>query len=160
MATTYNLFEAYLESKLLSASPLELVALAYEGAIEAVREARVCVVEKRIHDRARAITKVQLIIIQLQQSLDFKLGGDLSLQLDRLYKYMQRRLMEANFKQQEAPLADVETLLETLLDGWKQIAQQERPAHTAFAAATSSSSSSQWMTSSESQPYSFTDLTL
>ena len=50
---TYNTLGAYLESKVLSASPLELVCLAYEEAIEAVRLARQCIIEKRIQDRAR-----------------------------------------------------------------------------------------------------------
>ena len=156
---TYNPFGAYLESKVLSASPLELVAIAYEGAIEAVRLARVCLAEKRIRDRSRAITKAQLIIGELQRSLDFKSGGDLSVQLARLYDYMQRRLRDANVQQAAAPLSEVETLLETVLESWRELAKQEKPL-TAAAASNSSSSSSPWMTASDSLVYSLTDLTL
>lgn len=155
---TYNPFGAYLESKVLSASPLELVSLAYEGAIEAIGSARVCVREKRIHDRSRAITKAQLLIGELQKSLDFDRGGDLSQQLARLYDYMQRRLMEANFQQVEAPLAEVESLLGTVLESWRQLANQEKPL--VAAASSTGSSSSSWMTSSDSPTYSFTELTL
>ena len=153
---TYNPFGAYLESKVLSASPLELVSLAYEGAIEAIRRARVCLLEKRIHDRSRAITKAQLILAELQRSLDFNRGGDLSLQLSRLYDYMQRRLIEANFQQAEAPLAEVENLLETVLESWRELAKQENP----MMAVAAASSSSPWMTSSDSLAYNLTDLTL
>jgi flagellar protein FliS len=151
---TINPFGAYLESKILSASPLELVSLAYEGTIEAVRNARVCVVEERIHDRSRAITKAQMIITELQHSLDFNHGGDLSVQLARLYDYMQKRLIEANFQQTEAPLAEVENLLETVLESWRELAQQEKPMVAA------ARSSAPWMASSESLVYSLTDLTL
>ncbi|MDQ2950053.1 MAG: flagellar export chaperone FliS [Acidobacteriota bacterium] len=117
-----NPFAAYQETKVLSASPVQLIHLAYEGAIEAIAEARGHLAGKRIHERARAITRVQLILTELQSSLDFNKGGDVSVQLDRLYDYMQRRLMEANFKQIEEPLAEVQGLLETLGSAWKEIA--------------------------------------
>jgi flagellar protein FliS len=155
---TYNPFGAYLESKVLSASPLELVSLAYEGAIEAVGNARVCVREKRIRDRSRAITKAQLIIGELQRSLDFERGGDLSPQLSRLYDYMQRRLIDANFRQTEEPLAEVETLLETVLESWRELGKLGKPM--VAAAGSTSSSSSAWVTPGDSPSYSFTEFTL
>jgi flagellar protein FliS len=159
---TYNPFGAYLESKVLTASPLELIALTYEGAVEAVRNARVYLIEKRIHERSRAITKAQLLIGELQKSLDFKQGGELSLQLGRLYDYMQRRLIEANFQQADVPLSEVENLLETLRESWRQLADQEKPL--VAAATTTGSGSSLWGSMSEvpssSSTYNFTELTL
>jgi flagellar protein FliS len=157
---TYNPFGAYLESKVLSASPLELVALAYEGAIEAVRNARTHLAERRIHDRSRAITKAQLLIGELQKCLDFNQGGELSTQLARLYGYMQRRLIDANFQQQEPPLREVEELLETLLESWRQLANQEKPMVEA-ASGSGGSSLPSWINAGEpSSTYSFTELTL
>lgn len=126
LMATYNPSGAYLESKLLSASPLELVCLAYEGIIEAIQLARVCVREKRIHDRSRAITKAQLLIGELQRSLDFSHGGEMSPQLARLYTYMRKCLLDANFRQVEEPLAEVENLLETLLESWRELAEKEK----------------------------------
>jgi flagellar protein FliS len=117
-----NPFAAYLETKVLSASPVQLIHLAYEGAIEAVSEARTHMTANRIQERVRSITKVQLILTELQNSLDFKKGGDVSVQLGRLYDYMQRRLTEANFQRVEEPLAEVQGLLETLDGAWKEIA--------------------------------------
>ena len=120
-----NPFAAYLETKVLSTSPLQLVYLAYEGAIEAVTEARGHLQQKRIHERAHAITRAQLFIAELQSALDYDKGGSLSVQLARLYDYMQRSLIDANFKQIEQPLADVQGLLETLASAWKEIAEKE-----------------------------------
>ncbi|HBY61333.1 MAG TPA: flagellar export chaperone FliS, partial [Solibacterales bacterium] len=37
-----------------------------------------------------------------------------------LYDYMQRRLLEANARQEDAPLAEVERLLSTVRDGWEE----------------------------------------
>jgi len=117
-----NPFAAYQETKLLSASPVQLIHLAYEGAIDAIADARTHLAANRIQERVRSITKVQLILTELQNSLDFSKGGDMSVQLGRLYDYMQRRLTEANFKRIEEPLAEVQGLLETLDGAWKEIA--------------------------------------
>ncbi len=148
-----NPYSAYLESKVLSASPLQLVVLAYEGAIEAVRSARVHLANKQVFDRSRAITKAQCLISELQSSLDPARGGDLALELARLYRYMQSRLQEANFKQIEAPLAEVEHLLETLASSWREIAAAENFATAAMAA-------SPWNGEAETNLYTRAALTL
>lgn len=120
-----NPYGAYLESQVLSASPLQLVQLAYEGTLEAVRQARVHLAERRIFERSRAISKAQEILMELAKALDFEAGGELSTRLAQLYDYMQQRLMEANLKQIEAPLTEVENLLGTLCEGWNQLAGNE-----------------------------------
>ncbi len=130
---------------MLSASPVQLVALAYEGAITAVADARVHVKAKRIAERSKAITKAQLILMELQRSLDHQKGGDLAVQLSGLYAYMLGRLNEANFKQIEAPLAEVQKLLETVNEGWREISTPE----SAIAAAAPASG---WQIASESIP--------
>jgi flagellar protein FliS len=143
-----NPFAAYLENTVLSASPVKLVYLAYEGAIEVITVARAHLKEGRIHERSRAITRAQLFLSELQTSLDFRKGGDLSTQLGRLYEYMQRRLLEANFKQDEAPLADVQGLLETLSEAWREVAEIDHPL-AAAAASSSSAGSSPWSSATE-----------
>jgi flagellar secretion chaperone FliS len=155
-------YGAYLESRVLSASPLQLVHLAYEGAIDAIRDARAQLAEKRIQERVAAITKAQRIITELQTSLDYQKGGELSIQLGRLYDYMQRRLIEGNFQQSDAPFAEVQQLLETVDEGWRQIASTDAPLTadaSVAAAATSTVASSPWMTS-EASVYSSMDFTL
>jgi flagellar biosynthetic protein FliS len=62
--------------------------------------------------------------LELIRSLDHSQGGDLSRNLASLYTYMQKRLMEANSQQSDQQLQEVETLLNTLLDGWQQVTAQ------------------------------------
>jgi flagellar secretion chaperone FliS len=123
-----NPYGAYLESRVLSASPLQLVQLAYEGALEAVRAARQHLAERRIVERSRSITKAQELLFELARSLNFETGGELSINLARLYDYLQRCLVEANTKQLDAPLAEVEQLLETLAEGWNELVAKESSA--------------------------------
>lgn len=73
-----------------------------------------------------AITKAQLLIGELQNSLDFHRGGQLSEQLAGLYRYMVSRLGEAHFKQSEEPLENVENLLGTILESWRNWPRSKR----------------------------------
>jgi flagellar secretion chaperone FliS len=138
-----NPFAAYLETKVLTASPLQLVHLAYEGAMESVAEARSHLAAQDIHGRACAITRAQQIVTELQASLDFERGGEISTRLASLYEYMQQRLNAANFEQKDEPLAEVHQLLATVNEAWKELA-----ADTATESVTSSpaASPSAWMT--------------
>lgn len=120
-----NAHDAYLESRVLSAGPLELVGLLYEAATGAVRDARQRLAEGDIRARARSISKACDILFELAGSLDYSQGGSISQNLARLYDYMTRRLIEANFQQKDEPLAEVLGLLTTLSEGWEGARAQE-----------------------------------
>ena len=112
--------EAYLEERVLSAEPLELVRLLYRAAIGAVREGRQALRAGEIAARSRAISKACGILIELNAALDHSQGGTLSARLAALYEYMLGRLLEANLQQSDAPLEEVLGLLSTLSEGWEQ----------------------------------------
>jgi flagellar protein FliS len=114
----------YLEAEVLHADPLKLVQMLYRGAIDAVAAARRHVAEGNIRDRSRAITRAMEIVNQLMFSLDHTAGGEISRNLGGLYAYIQSRLLEANSRQNETPLAEVEELLSTLLEGWSDAASR------------------------------------
>ncbi|HVN04265.1 MAG TPA: flagellar export chaperone FliS [Bryobacteraceae bacterium] len=115
--------DAYFESQILTADPVELVRILYRAARAATRQASVELAAGRIAERSRAICKAHAILTELATTLDHARGGALSGRLAELYDYLQRRLLEANQKQKAAPLAEVERLLGTLLEGWEQVGQ-------------------------------------
>jgi flagellar protein FliS len=128
----------YLQAEVLSADPVKLVQLLYRGAIDAVVTARRHLAAGEIRQRSKSITKAWEILLELIRSLDHGQGGDLSRNLASLYTYMHKRLMEANSQQSDKQLQEVETLLNTLLDGWQQVTAQHStlaapPAHSAAA---------------------------
>lgn len=136
-----NPYTAYLESKLMASSPLQLVHLAYQGAIEAILEARGHLAENRIVQRIQSITRAQQIIIQLQASLDYQQGAELSTRLSSLYDYMLRRLNEGNRLSTDEPFAEVQNLLSTVGDAWREISTD---APLSAAASVGNSSPSPW----------------
>jgi flagellar protein FliS len=117
-------YAAYLESKILSADPVELVQILYRAALESVGSARRHLQQGDIAGRSKQISRAMSVITELILAVDRETGGTLAQNLLELYDYMQRRLIEANVEQKEEPLAEVGRLLGTLLEGW----MQSRPA--------------------------------
>jgi len=119
----------YLEAEILSADPVKLVALLYRGALDAVSAARRHLKEGDIRERARRINQAYEILLELVNTLDHSAGGEMSRNLAELYVYMQAQLLAANSQQAEAPLAEVEKLLGTLIEGWKTVPVPETAAN-------------------------------
>jgi flagellar protein FliS len=113
--------DTYLEERILSADPVELVQMLYQAGIAAVGDARRHLAEGQIPARARSVSKACEILMELNASLDFERGGEMSVRLAQLYGYMHRRLVEGNFRQKDEPLAEVTGLLVTLQEGWSEV---------------------------------------
>ena len=116
--------DAYLESRVLSASPLELVCMLYQCALDSVRDARRHLAAGDIVARSRSVCRAVGAISELEGSLNHAAGGAISRNLGELYQYIRQRLTEANMRQMDAPLAEVESLLSTLSEAWKAASVQ------------------------------------
>lgn len=114
----YSNHGRYLETEVFSADPVELVRMLYRGAMEATALARRHLRAGEIAERSRHIMRAFAILGELSRALDPKYE-QISRPLGELYAYMRQQLLEANAKQVDAPLAEVERLLATLYDGWK-----------------------------------------
>jgi len=110
--------EAYLESEVFSADPIELVQLLYRAALESVGSARRALLLGDVAARSKQISRAMAIVTELMLSVDRAAGGPLAHNLIELYDYIGRRLIVANVEQTEAPLEEVARLLATLLEGW------------------------------------------
>jgi flagellar protein FliS len=146
---------AYLESRILSADPVELIAILYEHAILSVEEAREHLAKKEIAQRARKISKAIAIVSELDSSLNHSIGGEMSRNLARLYQYMRERLTAANIQQADAPLAEVESLLNTLAQGWEGVKRAVAQTPSVFPAAGSPTTVTSPATSPETIPNHF-----
>ena len=112
----------YLQTQVRSSSPLELVVLLYDGALRSSAAASEAMERKDIPTRRAAVSKTLAIIGELQNTLDMKNGGAVAEQLDQLYTWMTAELVQATVRQDVRPIQGVRRVLETLRDGWQQIA--------------------------------------
>lgn len=118
-----------LETGVVAANPHQLILMLFEGAELSVRMAIKYMNDGDLSKKSAAISKASTIILDgLRASLDPQQGGNIALQLDELYAYMNKRLMLAHINNQTAPLEEVLGLLRELHDAWKQIAHPGRPA--------------------------------
>ncbi|MEN6534025.1 MAG: flagellar export chaperone FliS [Bryobacteraceae bacterium] len=118
----------YLESMVLNAEPIELVRILYRTAIDYVREAGECLASGDVAGRGKAISRALRVIAELKSALNHDSGGSLSRRLERLYTYMEWRLLRANLRREAAPLDEVAGLLANLLEAWQKIGSEARRA--------------------------------
>ena len=99
------------ETGVMGASPHRLIVMLYQGARQAIAQARMHLQQGNMPARGEAISKaIQIVESGLQQSLNKEAGGEIAERLDALYTYMSRRLLEANMKQSEPMLVEVDGL--------------------------------------------------
>jgi flagellar protein FliS len=114
----------YFEQKILSVDPIELIRLVYQRARSCVADAREHLRNKRILERSAAINRAYMAIHELLSALQPEVAPELCGRLQSLYLYMQKRLLEANMRQEDPPLAEVLRLLTTLEEGWSGVAKE------------------------------------
>jgi flagellar protein FliS len=113
------------ETGVIGANPHRLVVMLYQGTRQAIAQARTYLQQGNVAERGGAISKaIRIIESGLQQSLNVVAGGEIGHRLHALYGYTTRRLFDANLKQSEAMLVEVDGLLDTLEEAWIGIAPE------------------------------------
>lgn len=112
----------YVQTQVRSSSPLELVVMLYDGALRSTAAALEAMARGDIKTRRDSISKALAIIGELQSTLNLEQGGEIAGRLDALYSWMTDSLVEATVKQTPTPIQDVRRILETLREGWQQVA--------------------------------------
>ncbi|MBQ9136395.1 MAG: flagellar export chaperone FliS [Lachnospiraceae bacterium] len=119
-----NAYAQYNNSKVLTASPAELTLMLYEGAI---KFANIAIVAIENHDVQKAhtnIIKTQKIIDHFRATLDMKYP--VAQDFDRVYEYLQRRLVAANVKKDKAIMEEVCEHIRSMRDTWKEVMRINR----------------------------------
>lgn len=115
-----------LETGVAAASPHKLVVMLYDGVIVALLSAINGIKSSNIGIKGASISKAITIIDNgLRASLDRKAGGEIAQNLDSLYDYMSRRLLEANIKNDAAIVEEIHGLMSDLREAWVQIGEQQ-----------------------------------
>lgn len=108
-----------------SASPHQLISMLFRGTLEALAKANGAIERKDIQLRTAQLNKACEIIVNLKGSLDLEKGGEVAENLDGLYDYMLRTLLEANRNSDVAKVKEVSGLIAEIAEGWSQIPTEE-----------------------------------
>src|ERR1700730_4271979 len=113
-----NQHHEYITQRVQTASPLQLIRILYEAALQTVDEALRALQSGDILGRGRAVTKTIEILSELRIALRYDVQKEYCSTLAGLYGYMQSQLIRERSEQWESVLLEVSRLLHTLVEGW------------------------------------------
>lgn len=119
-----NAYAQYNNSKVLTASPAELTLMLYEGSIKFCNIAITAVEQKDIPKAHTNIVKTQRIVEHFRLTLDMKYP--VAQDFERVYLYLEQRLIEANIKKDAEILKEVLEHLRSMRDTWKEVMRLNR----------------------------------
>lgn len=119
-----NPYEQYQQNSVNTASPGELTLMLYNGCLKFIHLAKGAIAQQNFEERNKNIIKAQNIIRELMVTLNMDI--EVSDQLMQMYDYMNRRLVEANIKNDSAILDEVEGFVTEFRDTWKEVIQVNR----------------------------------
>ncbi len=115
-----NKYGKYQKTSVQSASREKLLLLLYEGAIKYMKRAKHAIQKDNIKGRGENVGYAYDIVCELNNTLDHNVGGDIAKNLEKLYMFVNDKLVEANIKNSEESLDDAIKVFQILYDGWKE----------------------------------------
>ena len=111
---------AYKKTSVKTASKEQILLMLYQAAIKNCKKAMEAIDNKQIAQKGEHIGKLQDIIIELSNSLDHEVGGEVAQELASLYDYILYASTQANIKIEKEPLNGCLNVLNTLYQGWAE----------------------------------------
>ncbi len=133
MNNAYNQNTAYRKTQIETASPEALILMLYDGALKFMTQAEIAFEENNIELISNKLLRIQAIFTELLTSLDKDKGGEIAVNLERLYVFFLEQLGEANVKKDPKPMLDIKPLVVELRDTWVKamekagVSQQKAP---------------------------------
>ncbi len=116
-----NIYKQIAAQEVLTTSPYRVIQMLMQGVLDNLSIAKSAILEKKHLVKLQAIDRAINIIIELQASLDFKQGGQIAEELDRLYQFMTSRLVDINASNNAEKLHAVTQVMQDIKQGWDGI---------------------------------------
>ncbi|MHA6672020.1 flagellar export chaperone FliS [Enterobacter mori] len=112
-----------LDSEIVGATPHQLIVLLYDGAINAIKRAEIYFQSGNIARRGEMISRaINIIDNGLRAGLDHEKGGKIAEELESLYEYISRTLLEANLNKSGENLPHLISLMTEMSETWQLVA--------------------------------------
>jgi flagellar protein FliS len=115
--------QAYRDSAILTAPPERLVVMLYDGANRFLMQGAMALRAGDLTVMNDRLRRAEAIITELRQTLDMS-QGEVASNLESIYSFCQRLLLEARLQQDADRIEQVAKLLRDLRDAWDQVAGQ------------------------------------
>jgi flagellar protein FliS len=118
MVNTAYALNSYTQSTVLGGSPIEMIIMLYDGAIEYLNKAATGITMKNLQVKLKYLDRAMAIIQELDRSLSMDAGGEMAVNLHDLYTHMMMELLLANIKNDGEKVMHVCGLMKNLREGW------------------------------------------
>ncbi|MEA2395734.1 MAG: flagellar secretion chaperone FliS [Solirubrobacteraceae bacterium] len=113
--------QAYRDSAILTAPPERLVVMLYDGANRFLIQGATAMRSGDLSLMNDRLRRAEAIVHELRATLDMS-AGEVAQNLESIYSFCQRLLLEARLKQDPSRIEHVAGLLRELRDAWDQVA--------------------------------------
>ena len=119
-----NAFSAYKKQSITTLTPGEIVVRLYMEAERQLNRASYYIPQKTFEGANKSLTKAQDVINALRSCLDMKIP--ISKNLDSLYEYFNREIVEANVKKDKAKVDALIPMIAELREAFQEINSMPR----------------------------------
>ena len=117
----------YRENAVRSATPIELVVILFNAAIDDMRRAASAIKASDVEERATAIRHAMLVLQQLQGTLDFEKGGQVAKQFEQFYNLIRAKLLESQLRNSPELMQQQIQFMSEVRDCWVEAERQLTP---------------------------------
>ncbi|MCL2060051.1 MAG: flagellar export chaperone FliS [Oscillospiraceae bacterium] len=117
--------EDYRAAKVMTASPAELILIMYEQFFELIPDIKKSIGRKSAAAMEPDSERAQAIVEELINALDFDV--EISRDIGAIYVYVRNRILEANIKFDAAIWDDIEAVMRSMYEGFKEASKQIEP---------------------------------
>lgn len=111
-----------LETSVSQASPHHLVGLLFDGLTQSLNATKAHMQTANYEEKGRSVGRAVRILEEgLKAALDMQKGGEIAVNLHRVYDFCIFRLTEANLRNDAAMVDEVIKVIRPIADGWSQI---------------------------------------
>jgi flagellar protein FliS len=115
-----------LKQEIALADPHKLTLMLMQGALDKMAFAKGCIERKEFEAKAEHLSKANAILVNLRDSLDLDVGGDVGENLFSLYDYMIGRVTDAHVQNSLLIMDEVINLLLPIKNAWAQIPEEAK----------------------------------
>jgi flagellar secretion chaperone FliS len=116
--------QSYRDTEVSTSNRLKLLVMLYEGAIRFCAQAAEAMHDGNVGTKGEMISKALAIINELQSTLDHSQAPDVAGNLERLYEFINDRLVTANLENNLAALMDAVRVIKILHSAWVEVAEK------------------------------------
>lgn len=123
-----NAYTRYQADKIMTASPEQLIRMLLDRAVAELELGRGLLADGQWQVAGPHLAKAQDIVTELRCSLDLEAGGQIAANLDALYDFAFRRIVDGQIRHEASIIDEVVAVIDPIRDAWTTAVCNAAPA--------------------------------